>query len=397
MQRDLPRAFAVYEMWAELYPQDLDAQLYTAQVRGFQGDREGALEAFEKALALDPTRLDILEQVGQLNEQLGRPDAARAAYQRIIDERPNHQSGFMLLGQLERRIGNHEAALSLYERASLVTSEDIEVITGLAGLHADLGEFEAAEAAYERALAAAKTPEQRYTVLRALRNYHVYRGAFSRALDYQLESEALGAEFQPPIANIQARLLGLRTFVLAGRADEALQRLEELSGQLQPPMDSLVPIGRLAVHEAREDAEALATALADARAMLARTGLKVLERDIVYGEGRLHEIRGEWPAALAAYEEEKRLSPTDADIPQQMGRVYRAMGDLAAAESSLLATLTARPSHGRANYELARVYEARGRQADAIRHLEQAVATWAPADESYEYASRARETLAALR
>lgn len=396
MQRDLPKAFAVYEMWAELYPQDLDAQLYSAQVRTFQGDREGALAAFEKALALDPTRLDIVEEVGKLNERLGRPDAARTAFERMIAERPGHETGFMLLGKLESRVGNHDAARALYERASLMDSENVELTRELGDLHADVGEFEAAEAAYDRALAASKTPEQRWEVLRALRHYHAYRGAYSRALDYQLQAEAAGAAFQPPIAQIQVQLLGLRNYVDAGQVEEALQRLEALAVQLQPPMDALAPIGRIAVHEARGDAEALAIALEDARAMLERTGLNSLERDVVYGQGRLHEIRGEWQAAVAAYQEELRLTPTDTDIPMQLGRVYRAMGDLGAAERHLREALTAQPSNGRANYELALVHEARGRRAEAITHLERALATWAPADEAYVYPRLAREKLAEL-
>lgn len=397
IQRDLPKAFAVYEMWAELYPQDLDAQLYSAQVRTFQGDREGALAAFEKALALDPTRLDIVEQVGQLNERLGRPDGARVAYERIIAEQPGSGTGFMLLGRLESRVGNHEAARALYERASLMESEHVELIKGFADLHADIGEFEAAEEAYSRALAAAKTPEQRYDVLRAIRRYHAYRGAYDRALDYQLQMEAEGSAFLAPVTQVQARILGLRTYVQAGRTEEALERLAELSGQLQPPMDALAPIGRMAVYAAMEDAESLTVALADAREMLDRTGLNVMERDIVYGQGRLHEIRGEWEAAVAAYEDEFRLWPTDTEIPFQLGRVYRAMGDLAAAERHLRATLTAQPSHGRANYELALVHEARGRRAEAIRHLERAVGTWATADEAYPYPQLARQKLAELR
>jgi tetratricopeptide (TPR) repeat protein len=397
MQRDLPKAFAVYEMWAELYPQDLDAQLYSAQVRTYQGDREGALEAFEKALALDPTRLDIVEEIGKLNERLGRPDAARAAFERIIAERPGSDTGLILLGQLESRIGNHDAARSLYERASLMESENVELIRLLADLHTDTGDFAAAEAAYAQALAAAKTPEQRYEVLRGLRGYHAYRGAYGSALDYQLQAEAEGTAFQPPIAQLQVRLLGLRAYVHAGRAEEALQRLEELTAQMQAPMDALAPIGRISVYEAMGDAEALAVALEDARAMLARTGLNMLERDIVFGQGRLHEMRDEWEQAVAAFTEELRLSPTDTDVPFQLGRVYRAMGDLDAAEQHLRGTLTAKPSHARANYELALVHEARGRRADAIRHLERAVATWAPADEAYRYARLAREKLAELR
>ncbi|NGX17171.1 tetratricopeptide repeat protein [Wenzhouxiangella sp. XN24] len=396
MQQDLPKAFAVYEMWAELYPQDLDAQLYSAQVRTFQGDREGALAAFEKALDLDPTRLDIIEHVGDLNEQLGKPDAARSAYEQMIEAQPGNETGLVRLARLENRVGNHDEARALFERASLMDPGNVGIINGLADLYADTGEFDAAEAAYERALAGAKTPQQRWEVLRALRSYHAYRGAYSRALDYQLQGEAAAAVFQPPLPQVQLQLMGLRTYVHAGQAETALERLEALSSQLQAPMDALAPIGRVAVHEAIGDAEALALALDDARAMLERTGLNSLQRDIVFGQGRLHEIRGEWEAAIAAYEEERRLSPTDTEIPLQLGRVYRAKGDLEAAERHLRETLTAQPSNGRANYELALVHEARGRNAKAIEHLERAMDTWAPADEAYAYPARARQKLAEL-
>jgi tetratricopeptide (TPR) repeat protein len=396
-QQQVPKAFAVYKMWAELYPQDLEAQLYSAQVRSFEGDQEGALASLESALAIDPTRLDIVQEIGDLNENLGRPEAARAAYERIIAGRPGTAQGFILLAALESRLGNHEAARELYERASLVESGNVELMTRVGELHADIGEFETAELSYERALEAARTPEQRYAVLRDLRRYRTYRGDYDRALDYQLESESVGSAFQSPLAQIQVRLLGLRTYVYAGRTEEALERLADLTGQMQPPLDTLAPIGRIAVYEAIEDADSLAVALEEARAMLERTGMNMLEQPVFHGRGRLHEIRGEWNAAIAAYQEELRLSPTDTEVPAQLGRVFRAKGDLDAAERYLRQTLTAQPSHGRANYELALVLEERGLPLEAIRYLEQAVATWAPADESYPYAQLARDMLSRLR
>ncbi|MEJ2521822.1 MAG: tetratricopeptide repeat protein [Gammaproteobacteria bacterium] len=396
MQQDFPKAFAVYEMWAELFPQDLQAQLYVAQVRSFQGDREGALAALEIVLELDPTRIDIMESIGELNEALGRTEAARQAYLRYQEARPEDATSFALLAGLERRAGNHDEAAALYERASLLESGNIELITELAGLLTETGEFAGAEAELGRALASATSPEQRYTALRAWRTYYTFRGGYERALEYQQQADTEAAAFHAPIAQVQLKLLGLRTYVRAGRQEEALARLETLTSQLQPPMDAMKPIGRIAVYEAMERAEPLAQALEDGRRMLETTGLRLMEQDVIYGQGRLHEIRGDWRAAIETYEKELERYPTDSGIPAQIGRCYRALGEFGTAESYLLRTLRAAPYHGRSNYELALAYDAQGRRDEAIRRLRMALDTWAIADENYTYARLAREKLEEL-
>jgi tetratricopeptide (TPR) repeat protein len=204
------------------------------------------------------------------------------------------------------------------------------------------------------------------------------------------------ATFAPPVGVLQNQLLDLELWVYAGRTAEAEGLLESLAAQLQPPQDALVPLGRMALHEALEQPHELEAALAESREMLERTGMNVLEGAVVYFTGRLAEMRGDWEAALAAYEEERATRPTDGTIPAQLGRCYREMGDLERAESLIQETLRIIPSHGRSHYELALVYERMGRRDDAIRHLEQSLATWAPADAEFRWAALAREKLAGL-
>ncbi|MEJ2502683.1 MAG: tetratricopeptide repeat protein [Gemmatimonadota bacterium] len=396
-QQDYTRAFAVYEMWAELYPQDIEAQLAAAQVRLLQGNRPGAIDALERVVDLDPTRHDAVFQIGALHEEQGDADAARRYYERYRDTKPEDTRGYTALAGLERRAGNHDVARALYERALLLEPGDIDLRVAVAGLERDVGAFETARADYETALEQARSPEQRFRVLNGLATYYERRGALTRSIEYMEQAQVEADRFLPPLQGLQLRLLRLERYVRAGRTTEALEQLDTLSTRLAAPLNALVPIGEIAIHDAMEQPDALEQSLTDAQAMLDRTGLNMLEESVVHGRGRLLEMRGDCETAIESYERERELAPTDMTIPAAIGRCQREVGRLEEAEASLLATLRSIPAHGRTHYELALVYEAMGRPADAARHLESALAVWEPADEAFEWAARARERLPVVR
>ncbi|MGD2123832.1 MAG: tetratricopeptide repeat protein, partial [Gemmatimonadota bacterium] len=388
---------AVYEMWAELYPQDIQAQRAAAEVRNLQDDRIGAIEKLEQVLELNPTDLGLLQEIGSLYQALGDLDTARRYFQRYADANPEDKESFTALAGLDRDLGDHAQARELYERARLLEPGDLQLTLDLAALDRDVGDFEGAKEGYERALAAAGTAAQRYRALRGLRQLHEYRGSYRAALeDLQREMMEFDAS-QPPLARVQFRLLTLGLYIRAGQPDKALAMLDSMAIQLQAPMNSVVPLGQIRVFEALGRVVELEAAVDSAQAVLDRTGLNTLESTVVWGRGRLHELRGEWEDAIAAFERERELSPTDAEIPARLGRCHREQGDLDRAESLILETLRARPSYGPAHLELARVYEAMDRPLDAIQHLEQALETWAPADPDYQPAQEARAMLERLR
>jgi tetratricopeptide (TPR) repeat protein len=260
-----------------------------------------------------------------------------------------------------------------------------------------VGDFDAALAGIEAALAAAKTAEHRHSALHAFRGYHEYRGAYQQALEYLERALAEAQTFQPPVAQVQIRLLTLDSYVRAGQPDAALQMLESLAAQLAaPPLNALVPLGRIAVYDALERPDDLSRAVAEGQEMLDRMGIKILEQHVIYGRGRMHELRGEWREAIAAYERERASDPTDVTIPAQLGRCHRELGELKRAEELIRETLAARPSDPRAHFELGLTYDRMKRRDDAVRHLRSALEAWAPADPSHKWAGQAREKLTQL-
>jgi tetratricopeptide (TPR) repeat protein len=384
-------------MWVELYPEDIMAQTYAAQVRLYQDDRQGAIEALEAVLELDPTRIAVLPQIGRLYETLGDTAEARGYFERHVEAAPEDENSLLALAGLRRRAGHHDAARELYDRAELLAPGDISVAMAVASLDRDVGHFEEALQRYEDALAAARTGQQRHAVLVGLANLHVARGQIAAALDHAEDAWQLAAFFMAPVQRLQGQLLDLDLYVLAGRAEEAMELLDGLEAQLQPPQDALVPVGRMALYEAMEQADELEAAIAEATAMVERTGLKALEANIIYHTGRAREMRADWEGAIAAYDRVREMDPSDHTVPNLLGRCYRELGELERAEGLILQTLAARPSYAKAHLELARAYDAMGRRDDAVRHVEQALETWAPADPEYRPAVEARQLLERLR
>ena len=394
LEQELPKMFAVHEMRAELYPQDVDAHLIVAEIRRMQDDLPGVVAALEKALELDPTRVELLRTIGEHYRSLGRFDRAREYLQRYADRFPERSASAQALGELALVMGRHDEAREHLERARLLEPTEVAPFLSLARLEQVLGRWSHAEENLEAALAAARTPTDRERAYTAYRRYHAYRGDYDTALAYQLRALDEASRFQPPLAMVQMELMGLGDYVRAGRVEDARRKLDSLSARLAPPTDALVPLGRIQVWAAMEEPAELEAAILAAEEMLERSSFDMLASAVSYGRGQLHEMRREWPLALQAYHAEQERAPTDPTIPGQLGRVHAQMGDFERAEELLQRTLSIWPSHPRTNYELGLLYRKMRRPGDAVSHLDRALDAWSIADPGHERAVLAREALA---
>lgn len=397
-RQEMPKAVAVIEMRAELYPQDIDAQLDLAEVRLYQDDLDGAIAALERALELDPTRGELLQRLGDLHRRLGHFTEAEESYRGYQDRVPDRPEPLLSLGRLRLAVGDHDGAHQSYERALLLDPDNVDILVALAELARATGDWDEAERRSAAALEAARTHQGRLAAYRELRRYSDYRHDHARTLEYQEHMIAEAGEFLPPMSVVVMEIVGLGDYVRGGRADEARARLARLSDRLPDVAQSvIVPLGRTEVWLALEKADSIRTAVEAAEVAIEQTGFEALAPRAVHARGRMHELRGEWEAALESYERELELDPSDASIRAYIGRVYREMGRPERAEQELVQALKVWPSHGPANYELGRVYLDAGRVEEAVRHLERALETWAGADPEDEQVVAARAALADAR
>ena len=73
-QKNYPKALEVYKSILTEYPDNMNANLYTAQCLELMGDNTKAIDAYEKVLSLDPTNSSIRQQIVTLKRKSMTPE-----------------------------------------------------------------------------------------------------------------------------------------------------------------------------------------------------------------------------------------------------------------------------------------------------------------------------------
>lgn len=392
------RAWAVIEMWAELYPEDPSALGGLLDVQENRGDREGMLATLLRMYELDNRNADILKRIAEVQEGLGNGDAALATLQRYARMFPADYTSYTGLAALHRRLGQHEVARENLEQALLIEPDRPEILGRMASLDREVGRFADARAGYDRALALARAPQERAAAHDGLRRYHAFRGEMEDAVAAMNDRAAQLTGYMTPVQLAQRRLnLGdVATWFEAGRADEAIALFEALTADLPPLFAAYhVPRWELRIALEREDLAAAREAHGRALQGMVELQLTGARAGLVADDARIDELVGDHESALAKYRRAAALAPTT-PRHRSIGRTLRELGRLGEAEGTLREALRLSPADPHVHLEMARVLERKSDAADAVEHLRRALAAWENADAEYEPAREARERLAAL-
>ena len=392
VREDVDKAWAVLDMWADLYPDDIEAHGARMELQIVSEDKEGALASLETILELDPGQRDVLLQIGELQEDMGDFAAARATFQEYADEFPQNHQVLTELARLAQRDGDLEGARGYYERALLLEPSDVGLTVGMAYVERTMGNFDEALAQLEDAQDMAGTPEELAQVLSAYEAYYGRRGQIGAQIERMEQRLAEAASYEPAMGLMMQRLSAAVTYAEAGRPEEAFALLEDVRSQLPPPFAGAAAGGELDVYVVLEDADAIEATLPAVENFITSFRLEMFRPRLFRAQGRVHELRGEYREAIEQYREEQRLNPADTSVPTQLGRCYRELEEYEEALSLFQEVLKVSPFAPRTNLELALTYEAMGRMEDARTHINRALDVWADADPTYKWAQRARDT-----
>ncbi|MGH7552245.1 MAG: tetratricopeptide repeat protein [Longimicrobiales bacterium] len=393
MKQDQEKAFAVAKMKVDLFPDDIAAYQLLSQLQNARDDKDGMIASFQKILELDPEQQERLQSIGVLYEAKGDFANALSYYQQYAERFPKQPAALRSLAQLHHLRGEHAESRALYEKALILTPTDVPSMVGLGLVERDVGEFETARKQLDDAIAAAGTAEERHRALVALANYSVFRGRLGEALENRERMYAEGSRFQAPVQHAVQRLLGLGTYVRAGRTAQARAAFERVSADLHPPFDVFAALGEMELYVALEQPDEAERALTALEQAIQATGYKFLNSSVAFARGRIAEARGQWDAAITAYEETLKLAPTDLSTHSDIARSYRKLGRADQAVDHGQRPLVAVPFDPRGNYELGLAYVDAGNREKALEHLRRAVEVWIDADPAYKVAAEAKAKL----
>ncbi len=397
IEPDPDKRFAVANMKAELFPEDIDAHSLLAREYSNRQLRDKAIAEYEAILKIDPSQYEYLRSIGYRYMEAGEFGKAQDYLQRYADAVPNNYAPFKALGDLYANMGEHERARFYHERALIIDSDNVQVMNALATALYNLGELAESLEQHLAALEAARTVTERAGAHWALSYHYNARGQLRQALDHKELEWSLREEYLP--ANVvlaEIKLRSLELYANAGLANLALETIRDAERKLEPPFNGFIALAYLDLYLALEDADRAEAALADARSWVERMGWGWFRADLLAGEGRIHELRADYPEAIDSYREALKLTPTDVRLNRSIGRCLRQLGRLEEAEEQLLINLKRTPYNSRTHYQLARVYADMGDKGRALEHLATASRVLENADPECEVAQEVRAMLEEL-
>ncbi len=391
-RQDVASAITVLEMGTTLYPADVDALFLLGQLQEATGNREPAIEAFNRLLEQDPNRFDALLILGKLQERAGSYDDARVYYQRYVEARPTDKQGPLALGGLDTLRGAHGDALNSFRTASFLDPADPAITTRIASAYFNQGEFDRALSQLEIALGAVQNPGQRVEVEKALMQHHLGRGQVQKSVEYFLAFRQSLVESNPPIFVAIRQQEGANVLLASARTDD-LDAIAKGLESIAPPMNKMVHALNLQIATRNQDLETITESLAGMDSLIQDLGRVEFTSQRSFGIGMKAELEGDLEGALAAYDTALEILPLRSKWHEDAARTLRKLGRLDEAATRVSKALAVQPMSGVLNTEAARIAIARNDHAAAGRYLSAAERVWSNADSSYEPA----QVVAALR
>ena len=396
INENIDKSWAVIEMWAELYPNDISALAGLAQVQLIKNQRNAAIETYKRIYELNPGTVDTLKTIAQLQRSNGNTDLAIRTMKTYVESFPEDYTGFTMLSQLNQSAGNHDKAKEYLDRAVLMEPDRVDLKLSVANLNMNIGNFDKARKELEEALQSTSSLQEKGEVLAAMVNYHHRRGEMEEAIKNANNGYNNARMFLPPTILLVARATFNNVYIDAGRIDETIELTNRLRQELQPPMNIRVPFFELEIALELEDIEKAEALIAEADQIVNTTQAENLRIQIIDARGRVAELRENWDQALDYYRKALDLNPANIFIHTRIGSMLRHLGKLNEAEQEIRKTLLSNPANPKALIELSHVYEAMGDKNRAIKEMEDALDIWANADDVFKPAREARERLAEL-
>ncbi len=321
------------------------------------GDRELAIEHYQRAISLDPGYMDAHYNLGVALERLERYDESVLAYERVLALDPGRADAVNNLGVVYERMGRRDKAAEAYQESIRMHPDGIEPRLNLGGVLLRDGQFERARAVIEEAIALGGNAVSAYEDL----GMAFFRmGRLEDASEAYRKAVALDPLSHKAIYNLAT--VSLRR----GEYEQAAVQFRNALAISEDYADARMGLGA-----AFEKMGMHAEALKEFEAAVA------LEPDSPVAHFRLGtflDVRGMKARAIQQYMLAIELDPGHADALNNLGTIYNEARDTEQAQKYLSLAVQANPSHADAHNNLGVVFYNLRQHQDAYGEFRQAVA-----------------------
>ena len=407
---DYDRGERVIDIWTQVQPNSTEAfevQAFLATLRGGEEALQKAGAAYDRLLELDPSNLGIYRQKANLELQRGDYGAAARYLQNYLDREPDSGDALIELASVYQAQGDLDAAQAALEDAVILSDSPLASELGLARLEARRGSYESAERRLMAQLEDDLSQQQRIQILGARTEIALLRGRVQKAAELQEAVGEAAKSLLPPMVRL-VNIENQRANILAllGRRAEALAIADEITAQLQPPLDTYMNFTYTALYRELDERDAFRSWAEKTRA--SRDQLpEVFEPFIEIESAQIAVWDGDSDAAIAHLDRARELLgqsfiKTIQDnlstyfVHAGVAELYLEAGAIDKAQSHLDGVLRVFPDFAFAKLVAARIRLAQGDEPAARALLAEALATWSSADDDYTHRQRASRLLAEI-
>lgn len=133
-------------------PTELDRLIQNGINMKNQGDGDGAIETFEKALELSPKSARIRQLIGETYKKMGNIEKAEEKMKEAVSINPQYIKVHQSLSDLYQEIGDKEKAVASLETAAKISPNNSQRQTTLGKIYLESGDVERAEQSFNKAM-----------------------------------------------------------------------------------------------------------------------------------------------------------------------------------------------------------------------------------------------------
>jgi tetratricopeptide (TPR) repeat protein len=407
---DFDRGTRVVEIWTRVQPNSTEALASLAALNIMRGTTDSLQEAsgaYDRLLELDPNNYGIYREKAEVEQQRGDFAAAADYLQTFLEHEPDSGDAHLQLANVYQALGDLEAAQVSLEDAAILSDSPLESELGLARLLARRGLFKEAEERVIGQLHDDLNAPQRVEVLSAQAEIAFVTGRIEDAIALNIEITEVAKSFMPPmvrmmsIENQRADLLSL-----IGRTDEAVALADEITAQLQPPIDAYMNFTYTNIYGAANDREAFrewANKTQQVKDQLPPIFLQFIE----FQSARLATWDGDFDAATAHLDSARDImSQSMLQIFQSnltisilhviLAELYLDAGAIDDSRDILEDILKAFPANGYAKLTYAKLHLAEGNIDAGRKALNEALEIWSDAGDDYVFLKEAEALMSEI-